>query len=38
VYQKSEPYIHDRMQGKNAENRDSGCTVQITLITSSKCK
>jgi len=26
------------MQDKNAENRDSGCTVQITLITSSKCK
>jgi len=26
------------MQHKNVENRDSGCTVQITLITSSKCK
>jgi len=26
------------MQRKNVENRDSGCTVQITLITSSKCK
>jgi len=26
------------MQRKNVENRDSGCTVQITLITNSKCK